>query len=281
MELDLFPEPARRTRLGQSSVEYRQASSILTKATGFMGDFDFTLNPYSGCTFGCTYCYAAFFARDAEKRDRWGYWVQVKENGLALLKKKRRHSLHGMTIYMSSVTDPYQPIERELSLTRELLIELQQYHQPSLVVQTRSPLVTRDIDILREFERVQVNMTVTTDDEAVRKAFEPHCPSNRARLDAIQKVAEAGIPTCITMTPLLPVSNKESFAEALLSTGVKKFVAQPFHVTRGKFVAGTRERAVELFHEMHWSEEKYEEVLVFLRGALPELREGKEGFAPV
>ena len=83
-----------------------------------MDAYDFTLNPYSGCSFGCTYCYAAFFSRDAEKRDAWGYWVNVKENAEALLKKRRR-SLDGKRIYMSSVTDPYQPIERELKLTRQ------------------------------------------------------------------------------------------------------------------------------------------------------------------
>ena len=111
-------EPAaRRTKLGKSRVEYKAASGILTKASGFISAFDYTLNPYSGCTFGCTYCYAAFFARSRERVDNWGYWVQVKENALDLLRRKRKKTLKGKTIYMSSVTDPYQPIERELELT--------------------------------------------------------------------------------------------------------------------------------------------------------------------
>ena len=93
---------------------------------------------------------------------------------------------------MSSVTDPYQPIERRLELSRELLRELVQ-HQPRLVIQTRSNLVRRDIDLLREFDAyVQVNVTVTTDSEKVRKAFEPYCPSNEKRLEAVSELSSAG-----------------------------------------------------------------------------------------
>src|SRR5205807_557108 len=118
-------------------------------------------NPYSGCTFGCNYCYAAFFANTETLKQNWGRWVQVKENALSLLIKRRKKPLIDKTIYMSSVTDPYQPIERDLKLTRALLEELLAYHQVHLVVQTRGSLVTRDIDLLQQFEYVQVNMTVT------------------------------------------------------------------------------------------------------------------------
>ncbi len=156
-----------------------------------MADYDFTLNPYSGCSFGCTYCYAAFFSKTPERRDTWGYWVDVKENALTVLRRMRT-PLHDKTIYMSSVTDPYQPIERKLGLVRSLLEELVR-HQPRLVVQTRSSLVTRDIDLFRQFDHVQVNMTVTTDSERVRRAFEPHCSTNRKRLEAISTVKRSGM----------------------------------------------------------------------------------------
>ena len=69
------PLATRRTKLGKSRVEYKLARGILSKASGFISAFDYTLNPYSGCSFGCSYCYAAFFARDREKLDNWGYWV--------------------------------------------------------------------------------------------------------------------------------------------------------------------------------------------------------------
>jgi DNA repair photolyase len=265
-------------RIGHADVAYRSTQSILTKATGFMSDYDFTLNPYSGCSFGCSYCYAAFFSRSPERRETWGYWVEVKQNALTVLRRMRT-PLRGKRIYMSSVTDPYQPIERKLRLVRELLEELIR-HQPRLVVQTRSQLVTRDIDLLRQFDHVQVNMTITTDSERVRRAFEPHCSTNRKRLDAITAVRLAGIECAITMTPLLPVEDVDGFAKDLVATGVQRFVVQPFHPDRGQFVAGTREAALELIQEIGWTASDYGRTVSTLRTKLPHLSEGREGFAP-
>jgi DNA repair photolyase len=284
MQPDLFPPPPptpRRTQLGHSSIHYKNAASILSPATGFMDSYDFTLNPYSGCSFGCTYCYAAFFARDNAEREQWGYWVNVKENALQLLQKLRKKPLLNKAIYMSSVTDPYQPIEKELELTRSLLQELVTYHQVRLVVQTRSPLVTRDIDLFQRFSAVQVNMTITTDSERVRKVFEPLCPGNKVRLQAIRQVHEAGIPACITMTPLLPVEDAHAFAQGLLATGINRFIIQPFHTERGKFTAGTREEAVRLTQELDWTSERYLEVLKIMKEYIPQIGEGKQGFAPI
>ena len=228
--LPLFNEPtpfqAPPSRIGSTQVEYTQSRDILTKTSGFLSEYDFTLNPYSGCSFGCTYCYAAFFSRDAEKVATWGQWLTVKENAVQLLRKRKSDSLNGKRIYMSSVTDPYQPIKKKLGLTRSLLEILAHRHSPKLVVQTRGPLVANDIDMFKSIDRwggrVQVNMTVTTDDERIRKTFEPLCPSNKQRLDAISKVAKAGIDTCITMTPLLLVRDADGFIDQLMGTGVQK-----------------------------------------------------------
>lgn len=284
MQGNLFNEdhtPDRFDRLGKSTVSYKATRSILTKASGFMSGYDFTLNPYSGCTFGCTYCYAAFFARDKNKQDHWGEWVTVKENALALMAKKKPGTLDNKTIYMSSVTDPYQPVEKKLGLTRSLLEHLVRYHQPRLVVQTRSPLVERDIDLFAGLEYSQINMTVTTDSEQVRQAFEPQCPSNRVRLKAIKAVARAGLNACITLTPLLPVADPHTFAKHLQDTGINRFVVQPFHATRGRFVAGTRDKALAMTREMSWDQERYQEVVQVLKEYLPHLGEGKDGFKPV
>jgi DNA repair photolyase len=279
-ELPIYqPDNQRPLTLGHARIEFQPARSILTKATGFMGQYDYTLNPYSGCSFGCTYCYAAFFTRTVEQRDTWGYWVQVKENALALMRRVRT-PLQGKSIYMSSVTDPYQPIERRLGLVRSLLQELVT-HQPRLVVQTRSPVVTRDIDLFRLFETVQVNMTITTDSERVRRAFEPHCSTNNKRLQAIARVASAGVNTAITMTPLLPVEDPRKFADDLLATGVDKFVVQPFHAEGGRFVAGTREGAVAIERDLGWTPAAYRRTVEILRDQLPSLKEGREGFAPI
>lgn len=268
-------------KVGQASVSYKKVATLLNKTSGFMNEYDYSLNPYSGCTFGCTYCYAAFFARDTEQKNQWGYWVAVKENALALLKKKRRKPITGKSVYMSSVTDPYQPIEKRVELTRDILKELLDYHQPRLVIQTRSPLVTRDIDLLQKFTFIQVNMTITTDNEVVRKLFEPFCPSNQIRLDAIRQVQSSGISSCITLTPLLPLESPYKFAHSLLETGIKKFIIQPFHPERGKFTAGTRQQALKLFKDFNWTKERYKEVEEIIKSYIPDIGIGKEGFSPI
>ena len=280
-------------RMGRAEVSSKPAREILTRATGFMADYDFTLNPYSGCAFGCTYCYAAFFSHSAERRDTWGQWVEVKANAVELMKRRGVGKLDGKCIYMSSVTDPYQPVERTVELTRGVLQVLADRHAPKLVVQTRSPDVVRDRDLFQQIEgqggRVRVNMTVTTDDEDVRRTFEPSCPSNDHRLKAVAELREAGVEVGVTMTPLLLVSHAEAFAESLLATGAEHFIAQPFHFARGKFIASTREDALALmakklgcdvaaFQEKYL--DHYHSAFNVLRANLPELGEGKEGFAP-
>ncbi len=277
------PPKARPERMGQTVVEYKDAAGILTKPKGFMAGYDFTINPYSGCAFGCAYCYAAAFAPAARKPEDWGKWVVVKQNALELLRrqlKKSRSGIHDKSIYISSVTDPYQPIERDLELTRDIIRELIA-HQLRLVIQTRSPLVARDIDLFKQFKVAQVNMTVTTDSEEVRRAFEPGCPANHQRLEAIAKVTAEGIQTCITMTPLLPVTDANGFADSLLATGVKRFIVQPFHAKKGAYAAGTKETAAPLIEKYHWDGDGYVAVRDVLRARLPHLGEGKDGFAPV
>ena len=289
-EEPVFPDPP--NQLGQAVVEYSPVRDILTRASGFMGEYDYTLNPYSGCSFGCTYCYAAFFSMSREKRDKWGHWITVKENAVGKMERFKR-SLDGKLIYMSSVTDPYQPIERKLKITRDLLEILAKRHKPKLVVQTRSPLVVRDCDLFHRIEdnggRVQVNMTVTTDDEDIRRTFEPYCPSNSVRMRAISEIEAAGIDACITMTPLLLVRNAHDFVKSLLETGVKKFIAQPFHFQRGKFIASTRKEAFAMMAKKLGSApssfredylKHYKAVFNVLQENLPTLGEGKKGFAP-
>lgn len=278
--LPLFPELRRELpeSLGSARIRASDASSILTKASGFMGDYDFTVNPYSGCTFACTYCYAAAFAPVKSDRDNWGHWVRVKENAVDLFRRSM-HKAANARVYMSSVTDPYQPVERFAEMTRGVLEAMVEV-QPRLTIQTRSPLVTRDIDLLKRLQVLQVNLTVTTDSEQVRRVFEPGCPSCDQRLEAARCLAEAGFDVGITMTPLLPLEDAAAFAAAVRATGARRFVVQDFHAKDGDFVAGTREAARQLLGQMRWGPQRYAECLAELRHSIPGLREGKEGFAP-
>ncbi|MCY4653775.1 MAG: radical SAM protein [Dehalococcoidia bacterium] len=288
------PLPERPQTLGSTKVSYANAKTILNKATGFIGSFDYTLNPYSGCSYACTYCYAASFTPTTELRDDWGNWVSVKQNAEKLLAGRAPGSLDDTTIYMSSVTDPYQPIDRKVKLTRAMLENLAENHSPKLVIQTRGPHVTRDIDIFRKIEerggRVQVNMTITTDDEDVRRAFEPGCPSNRARARAITEVAEAGLRTAITMTPLLMVSDPTTFARSMLATGASHFVLQSFNLNQpNQFIAHTRDKAMGVLAEKLACDprdvlalyiERYERTREEIRRVIPLIAEGREGFRP-
>src|SRR5262245_26437028 len=153
--------------MSSAAISFVSAHSILSRASGYIDAFDYTLNPYRGCAFACDYCYAAFFADSLARMESWGDWVVVKENAVALLRRVGSR-IEGKSIYMSSVTDPYQPVELKLQLTRALL-ETMLPHQPRLVVQTRSPSVTRDLDLLRRSKVLRVNMTITTDDDGIRK----------------------------------------------------------------------------------------------------------------
>ncbi len=139
-------------------METINARSIFSPATGYIrrGGFDWTCNPYVGCSFGCTYCYAMFLPQNRRPKEDWGRWFQVKTNAVALA-RQQAPKLAGQAVYLSSVTDPYLPAERSLGLTRGILEALVPY-QPRLLIQTRGPLVVRDLDVIRQFQAVRVNM---------------------------------------------------------------------------------------------------------------------------
>ncbi|CAN7241357.1 SPL family radical SAM protein [Paenibacillus sp. LjRoot56] len=199
-----------------ANVQRKQSKSILTKASGFLAGYSHTLNPYTGCAFACSYCYVRQMPVALFRSEAWGSWVDVKENAPTLLAKElaRAKSKGPVTIFFSSATDPYQPIEYKERLTRALL-EVMSAAQPDfLFVQTRSPLVTRDADLLQLLgDRVRVSMTVETDREDIRRAFTPAAPPIAARLEALRELAARGIPVQATIAPALPSS--DGFAERL------------------------------------------------------------------
>ena len=140
-----------------------EARSIFTPAGGFIrrAGFGWACNPYLGCTFGCAYCYAAFLPQNKRPPAEWGRWFEAKSNAPELARRDA-HKVAGQAVYLSSVTDPYQPAERSQLLTRGIL-EAVLPHQPRLVVQTRGPLVVRDIDLLNQLSAVRVNVSLPTD----------------------------------------------------------------------------------------------------------------------
>ncbi|TGU85055.1 radical SAM protein, partial [Mesorhizobium sp. M00.F.Ca.ET.186.01.1.1] len=134
----------------KSTLFYKQPKSLLNKGSGFLADYTHSLNPYTGCSFACSYCYVRQMPVSLFRGLDWGTWVDVKTEAATLLAKElnKAKAKGKVTIFMSSSTDPYQPAEYREKVTRSLLEVMADNRPDFLLVQTRSPLVTRDIDLL-------------------------------------------------------------------------------------------------------------------------------------
>jgi DNA repair photolyase len=262
------------------------AKSILTPANGFIQRYRYSLNPYSGCRFACEYCYARAFAPTAEKRATWGDWAVAKQNGAALITKaiRRGELVDGDAVYMSSATDPYQPAERRLQITRSILEAiLAAGIQPRLTVQTRSPIAARDIDLFQRFEHIRVNFTITTDSETVRLRYEPSAPAIKARLGAARAVVAAGVPIGVSISPMLPIEDLDRFAAVVADLGATEYVSQFMAPPGPLYATGTRVETLALAQEDGWDHPGYaraREVIQAALGPQRRLLEGREGFAP-
>ena len=183
------------------------AKAILSKSQVY----DYALNAYVGCGHNCIYCYARFMKRFTRHYEPWGQFVDVKINAAGLLDREIRKKRKG-TVWISGVCDAYQPLEKKYKLTRKCL-EILVGHDWPVVVQTKSPLVLRDIDILKKAADCQVGLTITTTDERIRKIFEPGAPPIKKRIEALEILQAEGIRTYVMVAPLLP--GAEGLAELL------------------------------------------------------------------
>lgn len=279
IQRSLFDGPARAIpdQVGGASVRTIETNNLLTPGQGRISAFDFALNPYRGCTFGCSYCYAAFFVPEDELRENWGRWVEVKSRAVDIL---RHRNLEGKTILMSSATDPYQPIEAKLELTREI-VEVLAASGARLVVQTRSPLVARDIDLFSKFKHIKINMSITTDDEEIRKRFEPGCASVGRRIEAIARLNDAGLKTSVCVSPMLPMKDPYGFGLKMAKLGVDYLTTAWFHMNDKPFSSGTRDPALQLLDETGWNYDKYIRARDALKRGFGKGPAGSGAFAPV
>ena len=260
-------------------MELIESRSIFSPATGFIkrGGFEWTCNPYIGCTFGCSYCYAAFLPQSRRPVEDWGKWITAKKNAAALA-WKQASKVTGKTVYLSSVTDPYQPAERSLMLTRGILEALIK-HQPRLTVQTRGPLVARDIDVLKQFKSLRVNLSIPTDSEIVRQQFEPKAPPLEKRWEALRELREGGISVGVCVTPTLPIEDIDAFAKRIAAFKPDVLVCQDFHDSGGMFGADTGEGARKLLAQIKWGPKNYRQFVDRLKQD-GQVYEGECGFFP-
>jgi DNA repair photolyase len=171
--------------------------------------FSWTINPYRGCEHGCIYCYARpshellglSSGLDFETR------IYTKRNAAALLRKElSRPGWKAETIVMSGITDPYQPVEAKLRVTRSILEVLAECRQPVGFI-TKNRLITRDLDLLQELNRyhaVSAAVSITTLDKELAAKMEPRASTPAARLETVEKLASAGIPVRVMMAPVIP-----------------------------------------------------------------------------
>ncbi|HET6330270.1 MAG TPA: radical SAM protein [Holophagaceae bacterium] len=210
-----------------ASVEPEDARSILRPQKDPVYGFGFTLNPYRGCSHGCRYCYVRQYPAQVPGAERgtlhgieeWGRWIAPKMNAPELLWRER-HKLHDQTVFMASATDPYQPIERDLRLTRRCLEVLLRCPTTRVIVHTRSPLILQDSGLLKAFgERLSVGFSIPTDDDTVRQVTEPDAPPIPTRWSTVERLVQAGIRVGIAAAPLMPVRDVEAFARRAKASG--------------------------------------------------------------
>ena len=175
------------------------AAGILTRSN--IPNTDLVVNPYIGCEHGCIYCYAEFMKRFTNHREPWGSFLDIKINADSLVKPKGKY--HKKRILFSSVTDPYLPHESKYKITRKILQKLIS-HQPSISILTKSELITRDIDILKQFKTIEVGISVSTTKDELAKQLEPHASSPLKRFAALKKCRDSGLKTYIFISPIFP-----------------------------------------------------------------------------
>ncbi|SRR5258708_1832185 len=206
-----------------------RAKSVLTPSN-LENNYDFSLNPYVGCTFGCAYCYASFTGRYVDKKVKdWGGYVFAKIHAPQILSleldRLENHGV-GKSIWLSSVTDPYQGMEVKYRLTRKCLqVLIDKGFQGSVLLLTKSDTVLQDLEILKKIPNIEVGMSITTTDDAIARYFEKHAPPVSKRLLTLKKLHAAGIHTYAFIGPLLPhfVAKKtelEKIIQAIKETGI-------------------------------------------------------------
>ena len=234
------PDPDAEAIRSRAGVEYFELPirEILNRCDAARMPFVWTINPYRGCEFACTYCYArythGFF--DLEGWQDFETKIFVKQEAAEkLVKRLRRAALQGEPIAIGTATDPYQPAEKHYGVTRSLLEVFNRVEGLDLSITTKSPLILRDIGLLTELDRrhsLSVHMTVTTTDHALARRIEQHAPDPRARLRAVKRLSDEGIEVRINCMPVMPgINDGEESLRALFAAagaaGARDVAANP------------------------------------------------------
>ena len=203
---------------------------------------DYTINPYVGCQHACVYCYANFMRRfSGHLKDSWGSFVDVKTNLLDVLPRELLGH-RGGSIWLSSVCDPYQPVECKYRLTRGVVELVSGFNKYSVSVLTKSTLVLRDLDVFERMKnRIDIGFTITTFCPDAQRTFEPRASLVSDRIDALRRLSEAGIEVWVFIAPILPHVTEEGLEhglQCLADAGVKRLMTDRYNA-RGMIIGQT------------------------------------------
>lgn len=184
--------------------------------------FTWTINPYRGCEFACKYCYARYTHEFMEMRDGLEFErkIYVKQHAAELLRQELKRVKADESIALGTATDPYQPAERRFEVTRGILEEFSRHRGFELGIVTKSNLVVRDLEVLKNVARankVSVHVTVTTLETELARILEPRAPRPDLRIEAVRELAQAGIRVGISCSPVIPgITDSPAHLEALV-----------------------------------------------------------------
>jgi DNA repair photolyase len=249
------------------TVLHSEVKSILTETCGFIAEAGFThsLTPARNCGFACTYCYVPtmriYGGLKPEDWRRWGQFTTFKDNAPELLARSLRSE---QVIYCSPLVDPYQPAEASEQMMPRLLDAFLDRPPRTLAIQTRGPLILKDLDklaTLAQRTRLRVSFSLTTDREDIRRLYEPLCAPLDERLSAIRRLRAAGIRTYATLAPLLPC-NPEALLDLAIEATTGDIIADPFHVravkTSGATTRETALRISERYGHSEWHDPEFQ-----------------------
>ena len=231
--------------------------SVLNRCTSERMPFQWTINPYRGCEFGCTYFYARY-SHEFLGMEEWLDFqdkILVKRAAPALLPKELTcERMDGKSLAIGTVTDPYQPAEREFRITRGILEGLALAKNLTLSITTKSALITRDLALLKEISsrsRLSINISLITLNRRLARILEPRAPTPERRLATVHKLAEVGLKVGVFAMPVLPgltdsAKGLEALVKASAGAGATHFVAQMLFL-RGSALKGFLPRIAKDF----------------------------------
>jgi len=193
---------------------------------------DYSLNPYRGCQHSCAYCYVPNVLRI--RRSEWGSFVDVKKNIPTVLSNEIRRKKPGV-VAISTVTDPYQPVEKKFMLTRYCLEQLL-IHDFPVCIQTKSDLITRDIDLISKFSKPEVMFSIATINDSERYLLEPNASSIKKRLNALKRFSDLGIKTSVFFGPIYPTIKTENLSniiDVFIENGAKEIMIDKLNLKPG------------------------------------------------